>query len=93
MSKIGPFWVSYDPRADVLYINLRREEAARGLEDERGNVWRYGDDGKVIGITLLDFRYLSLPQKAALADEISLRFHVPHEQVSEAIELGSREAA
>jgi uncharacterized protein YuzE len=90
MDKSRPAVARYDPDADVLYLTLRREAATRGVEDERGMVWRYGSDGVLVGVTVIDFRDIWLPQKAALADEISRHSSISFGQASEAIESAVR---
>lgn len=80
MSHISSFNVSYDRRADVLYISKRIEPAARGLEDEYGIVWRYSRDGELISATVMDFHDLWTDKKLELADALSDHFHISHPQ-------------
>ena len=72
--------VTYDETTDVLYLSARREPAVRGVEDERGLVWRYGLDGAVIGVTVADFREIWAPGPAELIAVIADRFAIsPHQ--------------
>ena len=93
MTKIGPFNVAYDQHADILYLNVGHGIAARGSEDENGIVWRYSQDGAVIGMTLMDFRDFWLARKSALVDEISRGFHVSFREASAAIDNAARNVA
>lgn len=47
----------YDPRGDVLYLNVGEPRAAaRGLETPDGHAIHYDESGAVIGLTLLNVR-------------------------------------
>lgn len=49
----------YDPRGDVLYLNAGEPQpAARGLETPEGHAIHYDDTGAVIGLTLLNVRWI-----------------------------------
>jgi uncharacterized protein YuzE len=76
MPKSTSFAVSYDSDADVLYISKRRAEAARGLEDKYGFVWRYDGDGKLIGLTVTDFQHFWHSKRDLLAKEIAAHFEI-----------------
>jgi uncharacterized protein YuzE len=48
----------YDPRGDVLYLNVGEPRpAARGLETPEGHAIHYDESGTVIGLTLLNVRH------------------------------------
>lgn len=80
MSDIIHFNVMYDRESDVLYITTRREQAARGIEDKNGIVWRYDRRGELIGATVLDFYDHWFDRRSLLAGEISRHFHIPEPQ-------------
>jgi hypothetical protein len=80
MAKSVSFNVSYDARADVLYITARREEGSRGIEDIHGIVWRYGRDGDLIGATVVDFVDLWADKPDTLAAELASHFDIPEPQ-------------
>ena len=86
MNKVGRFFVSYDHDSDVLYVNLRREVAAKGIEDVGGIVWRYAEDGSILGMTLLDFRDFWRSHKPSLADKMSRQFGISFEQATNVID-------
>lgn len=49
----------YDPRGDVLYLSVGEpSEPARTLETPEGHAVDYDDDGAVIGMVLLNVRWL-----------------------------------
>jgi uncharacterized protein YuzE len=51
--------VVYDEKADVLYLSVGEpEEAARQEATPEGHVVRYDGDGNVIGITLVNAKWL-----------------------------------
>lgn len=48
----------YDPRGDVLYLNVGEPQAAaHGLETPDGNGVHYDEEWNVIGLTLLNVRW------------------------------------
>jgi uncharacterized protein YuzE len=56
----------YDPRGDVLYLNVGEPQpAARGLEIPDGHAIHYDEAGAVIGLTLLNVRW-TLEREGAL---------------------------
>lgn len=77
MASSKSFVVTYDNRADVLYIVTRKAEASRGVEDAHGIVWRYGPGGELIGATIVDFVDLWSGRSEALADELAREFNIP----------------
>ena len=49
----------YDPRGDVLYLSVGEPKAAaHGLETPEGHHVSYDDDWAVVGLTLLNVRWL-----------------------------------
>jgi hypothetical protein len=70
----------------VLYISVRREAAARAIEDQRGIVWRYGPDGDLIGATIMDFGDLWSDKPEELAEELARRFDMPSAQTMIVVE-------
>jgi uncharacterized protein YuzE len=51
--------VVYDEKADVLYLSVGEpKEAARQDATPDGHVVRYGEEGNVIGITLVNAKWL-----------------------------------
>ncbi len=50
----GNIWLSYDAAADVLYINFQQPSVATDSElTDDDVIVRYGEDGAVIGLTIL----------------------------------------
>lgn len=51
--------VVYDDRGDVLYLSVGEpREAARQEASPEGHLVRYGEDGRVIGITIVNAKWL-----------------------------------
>jgi uncharacterized protein YuzE len=51
--------VDYDSRGDVLYLSVGEARAATDSEETpEGHVVRYGAEGEVIGLTLINPRWL-----------------------------------
>lgn len=49
----------YDDRGDVLYLSVGEpQEAQAAFEAPEGHVIRYADSGEVVGITLVNTRWL-----------------------------------
>lgn len=81
--------VEYDARGDVLYLSVSAgapREPARTLETVEGHAVDYDEDGRVVGMVLLNVRWtleregelrITLPEHAAVADrrelELALR--------------------
>ncbi|MCA1709148.1 MAG: DUF2283 domain-containing protein [Actinobacteria bacterium] len=56
----------YDPRGDVLYLNVGEpRSAAHGLETPEGHSVHYDEDWTAIGLTLLNVRW-TLEREGAL---------------------------
>ena len=66
----------YDRESDVLYISAREEAATKGVEDCDGRVWRYGKDGILIGVTILDYQSTWRDKRDQLVKELAKRFSV-----------------
>jgi uncharacterized protein YuzE len=50
---------SYDARGDVLYLHLGDPQEAAGSEEApEGHVLRFDADGKVIGLTIINAKWL-----------------------------------
>ena len=81
MSDVSSFTVSYDRRADTLYIT-QPIAAVRGVQDKSGIIWRYDASGKLIGVTVMDFVELWKADPNALAAKIAERFDMPIPQAS-----------
>ncbi len=81
MSNLKEFKVSYDQRADVLYITKRNGLSTKGIEDRYGVVWRYNGDGDLISATIIDFIDYWHDKHELLARELSKKFDIPHQQV------------
>lgn len=74
-----PKRVTYDAPADVLYVTFEDAPAVKGTETTEGTVRRYGEGGKLIGVTIVDFAYrlqagdiapASLSREAALREAL-----------------------
>lgn len=76
------FNVTYDKRADVLYLNSKVGGGADSRLDKLGILWMYDDDGDLVGATILNFydRWFSNPTD--LAEKLSKRFHLPVPQTN-----------
>ena len=79
MSNLKEFKVTYDQRADVLYISKRSEVSTKGIEDRYGLVWRY-KDGELISATIVDFLDYWHDKHELLARELSKKFDIPQNQ-------------
>lgn len=50
---------SYDTRGDVLYLHVGDPQSAAGSEETpEGHVLRFGADGEVIGLTIINAKWL-----------------------------------
>lgn len=51
--------VSYDDRGDVLYLHIGdRQEAAESEETPEGHVLRFNTGGEIIGLTIINAKWL-----------------------------------
>jgi uncharacterized protein YuzE len=48
--------ITYDPRADALYISFREERPSDSLDVEEGVTVDLDDDGHILGLEVLDAR-------------------------------------
>lgn len=46
--------VKYDRETDVLYIQLNEAPVAESDEERKGIILDYGEDGKIVGIEILN---------------------------------------
>ncbi|MGO9497925.1 MAG: DUF2283 domain-containing protein [Solirubrobacteraceae bacterium] len=60
--KIGPLTfdhAAYDEQGDVLYLHIgQRQAAADSEETPEGQVLRFDDAGKIIGLTIINAKWL-----------------------------------
>lgn len=47
--------ITYDQVADVLYVTYHDEPAAAAKETRGGTVYRLSGDGRLVGVTIMDF--------------------------------------
>jgi uncharacterized protein YuzE len=72
------FKVSYDQRADVLYVTTESNGPSLATEGDDGIVWRHlTSDGRLVGMTVLDFESYWKDHLTQLTDQLATRFHVP----------------
>lgn len=71
------FKALYDREADVLYISTHDAPAARGVEDDRGIVWRYDSRGHLIGATIMDYHDHWDRQRSNLTEALAAKFAIP----------------
>jgi uncharacterized protein YuzE len=55
--------LTYDHKADALYIGLRRVPAAESLEIEDGVIVDVDDEGHIIGVEVLDASHRLSPKE------------------------------
>ena len=87
MSDVASLHISYDRRADVLYI-ADGNEAARGVQDKHGIIWRYNKNDAAVGATIMDFReeWEKIPD--VLSSLISNRIGLPARYARELVDKG-----
>ena len=72
------FKVSYDQRADVLYVTTESNGPSLATEGDDGIVWRHlTSDGRLVGMTVLDFESYWKNHLTQLTDQLATKFHVP----------------
>lgn len=88
--RVGPYTfdhVLYDARRDVLYLSMGEpQEAADSLVTPEGHVLRYDDQQMLIGITLINAKWLAerdqknvtLPPMALRAQDLEPAFALAH---------------
>lgn len=76
---------TYDERGDVLYLHVgERQAAADSSGTPEGHVVRYGEDGGIIGITLINARAL-LSRDGELAITIPERISITGDALAPAL--------
>jgi len=76
---------TYDATGDVLYMHIGEpQEAADADETPEGHVVRYSADGQVIGLTILNAKWL-LDQHQPIAITVPERVAVDPEMLATAI--------
>lgn len=79
---------TYDRIADTLYVTFKRagHPAVGREEGEPGVYWRYDlKSGKLVGVTILDFEEVWLPQLDQLIDALAARFDISRDQASDVL--------
>ncbi len=74
------FEFDYDAEGDVLYISVSHDVAVRGVEDDLGIVWRFGSEGRLVGLTVLDAHDRWMAEDSALKRRILERVPITPEQ-------------
>lgn len=69
------FQASYDRIADTLYIGTG-EAASSAVEDEFG-IWRLAADGRLVGVTIMDFQEIWGSERDNLMREVAGRLNLP----------------
>ena len=72
--------VDYDRDADVLYLHVEKPDGAVDWdESEEGHALRYGPDGSIVGLTIVNARWLleqdgeiviTLPKQRVVAKDL-----------------------
>jgi uncharacterized protein YuzE len=77
--KIGPLTfdhAAYDEQGDVLYLHIgQRQAAADSEQTPEGHVLRFDDAGKIIGLTIINAKWL-LERDGELIVTLPERVHV-----------------
>jgi uncharacterized protein YuzE len=47
-------WIDYDKEADVLYLSFRKPQRAKKTVEAGDNILVRTDEGKIVGITILN---------------------------------------
>ncbi len=78
--------ISYDAEGDVLYLHVGKPQAAADAEETpEGHAVRFSRDGQVIGLTLINARWLldrdgaitiTLPQLRAEASDLAAALRI-----------------
>ena len=80
------FRVSYDLRADVLYVSTERNGPAHACEGDDGIIWRYLDsDGSLVGVTIMDFDAYWRQHMNELVNQMASQFGVPSDSARGAL--------
>ena len=76
---------SYDERGDILYLHVGEpRDAAYSDETPEGHVLRFDADGRVIGLTIINPRWL-LERDDALTVTVPEHVSVKREQLADAL--------
>jgi uncharacterized protein YuzE len=87
MSERAHLTADYDADSDVLYITSCANGPAVAREDEPGMVWRYRtDDGKLVGLTLIEFAGYWSSQRARVVEQMMTHFHISEGAASTLLE-------
>ncbi|MBK7058289.1 MAG: DUF2283 domain-containing protein [Leptospiraceae bacterium] len=55
----------YDKEADVMYVSFEKpQNAVRTLPKENGSLWRYNEEGILVGITFMNYEKKCIEKKA-----------------------------
>jgi uncharacterized protein YuzE len=77
---------TYDPRGDVLYLHAGQPQAAADSEETpEGHAVRYAEDGRVVGVTIVNAKWL-LDQGQPIAITIPERIAIDPAQLAPAID-------
>jgi uncharacterized protein YuzE len=80
------FKVTYDQRADVLYVTTGSNGPSLATEGDDGIVWRHlSADGRLVGMTIMDFESYWKQHLTQLTDQLANKFHVPKDQAQTAL--------
>ena len=76
---------SYDAEGDVLYLHVgERQAAADSEQTPEGHVLRFGADGQIIGLTIINARWL-LERDGDLAVTLPEQVHVSSSALAPAL--------
>ncbi|MCB1331998.1 MAG: DUF2283 domain-containing protein [Maritimibacter sp.] len=79
--------VKYDKASDVLYIATRPGREAKSRESLPGVLWRYdSEDGRIVGVTIMDYAYYWMPRLSDLTNDIGKRLHMNRTDVRSILE-------
>ncbi len=77
--------VDYDEDADVLYLHVGDPKTAMHFEESpEGHAWRFDKDGRLVGLTIVNARWL-LEHGRPIAITVPERVEVDPEQLASAI--------
>ena len=93
MPDFATITLEYDAAGDVLYVGLSNSEVAtKGVEDEGGLILRYGADGKLVGVTALDFTVSLGEQRWLLAERLGRALRLAPSQTDRLLRLAAAKA-
>lgn len=76
---------AYDTRGDVLYLHVGQPStASAGQQTPEGHVVRYDDEGQVVGLTIINARWL-LERDGALAVTVPERVEIDSDTLAPAL--------